>query len=113
MTADERRAVLARYREHAERFDAIARRSSSTRSAPLGRREPRAPTQRELEILTLIAEGGTNAEIASELLLSVETVKTRVTRLLARVGAANRAHAVALAFRHGWIRSDAATPAAA
>lgn len=52
-------------------------------------------TQREREILTIIAEGATNTEIAERLVLSVGTVKTHVKHILAKLGAVNRSHAIA------------------
>jgi DNA-binding NarL/FixJ family response regulator len=45
---------------------------------------------RELEVVRAIAEGQTNAEIASSLLLSVPTVKAHVTHILTKAGLANR-----------------------
>jgi len=63
------------------------------------RRRPVTP--RELEILTLIARGHSNAEVARDLWITEATVKTHVRHLLHRLGARTRAHAVALAFCHG------------
>jgi DNA-binding NarL/FixJ family response regulator len=56
-------------------------------------------TPRELEILRLIAEGFENAQISRQLFISRETVKTHVRRLLQKLRARSRTHAVALAFR--------------
>ena len=58
---------------------------------------------RETEILGLIAQGGTNREIASQLHLSENTVKTHVARIFEKLGAPNRAEAVALARQRGWM----------
>jgi DNA-binding NarL/FixJ family response regulator len=58
-------------------------------------------TSREEEILFAIADGRSNAEIAGELFLSIETVKCHVQHLLIRLGARNRTHAVALAYHRG------------
>jgi len=55
---------------------------------------------RELEILQLISEGLTNKQIANKLWLSVETVKSHVSSVHAKLRADSRAHAVAIAFRH-------------
>jgi PAS domain S-box-containing protein len=60
-------------------------------------------TEREREILLLVGEGYENGAIARRLHLSVNTVKTYVQRVLAKLGARSRAHAVALAIRNGLI----------
>lgn len=57
-------------------------------------------SDRELEVLALIAKGLTNAEIAAELYLSVETVKTYVKRLYAKLDVHNRAQAAVAASSH-------------
>jgi DNA-binding NarL/FixJ family response regulator len=57
-------------------------------------------SDRESEVLALIALGLTNAEIAEELYLSVETVKTYVKRLYAKLGVHNRAQAALAASTH-------------
>ena len=56
-------------------------------------------TERELEIVQLIADGLGNQDIARELSVSVETVKTHVRRMLGKLQARGRAHAVAIAWR--------------
>lgn len=58
-------------------------------------------SSREVEVLRLIAAGATNADIAEQLFISPNTVKTHVRRVLAKVGAANRAQAVVEARRIG------------
>lgn len=55
-------------------------------------------TDRELEIVQLIADGLGNREIAQTLQISLETVKTYVHRLFGKLGARSRAHAVAIAW---------------
>jgi DNA-binding NarL/FixJ family response regulator len=61
---------------------------------------PDGLTQREVEILSLIAQGLTNGEIAQRLFLSNHTVKTHVNRIFAKTGSRDRVAAVAYAQRH-------------
>jgi DNA-binding NarL/FixJ family response regulator len=55
-------------------------------------------TERELTVLRAMATGATNAEIASDLFLSVATVKTHVARVLAKLGLRDRVQAVVFAY---------------
>ena len=61
-------------------------------------------TEREIDVLTGIGRGLTNAEIASELFLSPATSRTYVSRLLAKLGARDRAALVVLAYETGLVR---------
>ncbi|BCX04315.1 MAG: DNA-binding response regulator [Candidatus Roseilinea sp.] len=60
-------------------------------------------TEREGEVLKLLAEGLTNAEIAARLFVSEETVKTHVANILRKLGLAHRTQAAIYALRNGWV----------
>jgi DNA-binding NarL/FixJ family response regulator len=60
-------------------------------------------TSKEVQILTHIAEGNTNKRIASLLGISEQTIKNHVSAILRKLNANDRAHAVFLALRNGWI----------
>ena len=62
---------------------------------------PDGLTQREVEVLGLVAAGKTDREIAEELVISVRTVTTHVGNILNKVGAANRTEAASYANRQG------------
>ena len=58
-------------------------------------------TAREREVLALLAEGLTNAQIAEQIWISKNTVSVHVARILWKLGAGNRTQAVSVAFRKG------------
>jgi DNA-binding NarL/FixJ family response regulator len=62
---------------------------------------PDGLTQREVEVLRLIALGKSNQEIAKELFISLRTVANHVTNILNKTSAANRTSAAAYASRYG------------
>jgi DNA-binding NarL/FixJ family response regulator len=76
----------------------------AARIRPVGDAAPGGPlTPRELEVLRLIADGRSNREIAAALVISPETVKTFVSRILAKLGLRDRVQAVVYAHRHGLV----------
>jgi two-component system response regulator DegU len=63
-------------------------------------------TSRETQILTYIADGNSNKQIASILQISEQTTKNHVSNILRKLNANDRAHAVVLAIRYGWISAE-------
>ncbi len=78
----------------------LVRGVARARGVPEGEAPP-ALTERELQVLTGMSKGRSNAQIGRELFLSEDTVKTHARRLFRKLGAADRAHAVAVGFRWG------------
>ena len=64
-----------------------------------------ALTIREREVLALIAAGLSNTEIARELVMSVPTAKTHVSRILAKLSARDRAQLVVIAYQSGLVKA--------
>lgn len=60
-------------------------------------------TNRETEILRYVADGNSNKQIAYILIISEQTVKTHMSAILRKLNANDRAHAVSLAMRDGWL----------
>ena len=78
-------------------------------SAPVTPEALRELTPREAEVLRLVAEGMSNAEIAERLVVSEETVKTHVSHVFTKIGVRDRAQAVVVAYESGLVtpRADA------
>jgi len=70
---------------------------------PRQRVSPRGLTEREMQVLRGMSQGKSNAEIGRDLFVSEDTVKTHARRLFRKLGARDRAHAVAEAFRGGLV----------
>lgn len=80
----------------------------------IARRAVRRPSARELEVVRLVAAGGSNEGVATALEIESATVESHLRRLFARCGVANRTELVVFAIREGWIElppgSDPAFP---
>jgi DNA-binding NarL/FixJ family response regulator len=78
----------------------LAATTASARPEPAAAPPPDGLTDREVEILSLIAGGMTNPEIAAQLFLSSHTIKTHISRIFAKTGSRDRAAAIGYAHRH-------------
>jgi DNA-binding NarL/FixJ family response regulator len=78
----------------------LSRPAAAAASGPAAR-PPDGLTSREAEVLTLLASGLSNSEIARRLYVSNATVKTHINRIFAKTGARDRAQAVRYAYQHG------------
>jgi DNA-binding NarL/FixJ family response regulator len=96
------RAVLAAARGEAVLSPAVAGRLLSQVRSPGAQPKAREPlSQRELEVLGMVARGATNREAAARLFISEATVKTHLLHIYAKLGVNDRAAAVAAAFERG------------
>jgi DNA-binding NarL/FixJ family response regulator len=108
----ETRDLLQQARQSAARLGAEPLQAELRRVAPHARdRAAAGPTRtdltaREVEILTLVAEGRSNGEIARQLFISAKTVSVHVSNILAKLGAAGRTEAAAIARRGGLLGED-------
>ncbi|HEY4460813.1 MAG TPA: response regulator transcription factor [Pseudonocardiaceae bacterium] len=91
----------------------VTRRLAARFAAALTPAQPSDPapgidqlTAREHEVFLLVAAGHTNAEIGAMLHVGDETVKTHVSRILAKLGLRDRVHAVRYAYQYGLVRAE-------
>ncbi len=77
--------------------------AGTSRAAPTGRPFPDGLTDREGEVLALIAQGLSNSEIASRLFVAEATVKTHINRIFAKTSSRDRAQAAVYAHEHGLV----------
>ncbi|MBW8739425.1 MAG: response regulator transcription factor [Streptomyces turgidiscabies] len=83
-------------------------RQERTPGSPERESELHALTSRERDVLTAVAAGWSNTEIATRLSISPTTVKSHVSRILAKIGARARVQAVVFAYESGLVRPTAA-----
>lgn len=100
------RRLLGAVRRGAPALPGAAGPTARTAPAPGGAGELAGLTGREREILRLVAIGLTNREICDRLWVSMATVKTHVSHLLAKTGSRDRVQLVLLALRSGVVRLD-------
>lgn len=101
---DAPREELFRAVEAAARGQAVLSPAVATRLMGQMRQPASEPlSQRELEVLGLIARGSTNREAAAQLFISEATVKTHLLHVYAKLGVNDRAAAVATAFERGYL----------
>ena len=108
---DARAAVseLRTAQEHFERLGARrdARATGRAADALDGERPlPRGLTEREAEVLALVADGRTNREVAEELVLSPKTIDRHLSNIFTKLDVSNRTEAAAFAFSHGLAGSE-------
>jgi DNA-binding NarL/FixJ family response regulator len=108
LTKDSRGAeiaeAIATVRRGDAHFDPAVQRRLVDAVSPGERRPDHGLTPRETDVLRLIADGRSNAEIAAHLHITQATVKTHINNLFAKAGLRDRAQAVTFAFRHGLVR---------
>ena len=92
---------LAPYLENSESVIELIDRFIAESDVASGKRVSSVLTEREVEVLRLVARGRSNREIAAELIISVNTADRHVSNILTKIGASNRAEAASFAVRNG------------
>ena len=94
------RAIRDVHRGEKALHPAIARRLLNAQSSPQPENNPNDLTDRETDVLRLIAQGLTNQEIADALVISVPTVRTHINHLLSKLNLTSRSQAILYALRN-------------
>lgn len=104
--------AAAAFRAAAASFDQIgARVVDDASSSPTSARAlPAGLTDREIEVLLLVAAGLTNQEVAAALFLSVKTISRHLSNIFTKIGVTSRAAATAYAFEHGLVEASRSRP---
>lgn len=97
--------MVVRIADRSSRSEFASRPHSATRPRRL-----EALTERELEVLRLMARGLSNTELAGELYVAETTVRIHVGRVLTKLGLRDRTQEVVLAYETGLIRPNAPKP---
>jgi DNA-binding NarL/FixJ family response regulator len=90
--------LLARIRSHLRHAEAVPRAPGNGDTSSIA-----VLTEREREVLKLLARGLTQVDIAGKLVISPKTVGTHIQRILSKLGVHSRAQAVVLAHQHGLV----------
>ena len=106
-------AIRRVHRGESALHPAIARKLVRELAAPRDRAGPAVLTDRETEVLKLVARGESNRTIAARLSISEATVRTHTSRILSKLGLDNRTQAVLYALREGLVSLDDTGPLAA
>jgi two-component system OmpR family response regulator len=86
-------------------LDELVARARRLVERPRGSKQASSLTGRESQVLALLADGLTPAEVAKDLIISPSTVGTHIEHIYEKLGARTRAHAVGLAFRSGLLET--------